>query len=375
MTKDILEKVTANFLKKEKSLSPYATHSSEALRLKELEPDFRLDFSRDADKILHSTSFTRYINKTQVFSYNENDHITKRIIHVNLVSKIARTIGRALNLNEDLIEAIALGHDIGHTPLGHLGEKLLNEISSRELNEIFMHNIQSVRNYMFIENNGQGSNLTIQVLDGIMCHNGEILSNIYEPVKKTKEQFLEEYETSYHNSQVLNKLKPMTLEGCVVRISDIIAYIGRDIEDSIRLGIIKREDIPVDINKFLGNKNSDIITNIVTDLITNSLDKPYLMLSKELFEMLNKLKEFNYQHIYNHSSSEEKINFYREGINKLFYRYLDDIKMNNLDSKIIKYLNDMNHEYLDKTTDKRKVIDFIAGMTDEYFMKEVNKNI
>lgn len=375
MNKEVLEKVKKNFLAKEENLSPYAALSKNATRLKEINEDFRPSFSRDADKIIHSTSFTRYINKTQVFSYNENDHITKRIIHVNLVSKIARTIGRALNLNEDLIEAIALGHDIGHTPLGHLGERLLNEISMRELNEIFMHNIQSVRNYMYIENKGHGNNLTIEVLDGIMCHNGEILCNIYEPVKKTKEEFLEEYKKCYTDKKFAVSIRPMTLEGCVVRISDIIAYIGRDIEDSIRLGIIKREDIPVDINRFLGNKNSDIITNIVTDIIENSIDKPYIMLSEEMFKLLNELKEFNYKNIYNRSNSSEQVEFYRQGINKLFNRYLNDIKTNNKESKIIKYLSDMSTEYLENTSDKRKVIDFIAGMTDEYFIKEVNKNI
>ncbi|MBP5683779.1 MAG: HD domain-containing protein, partial [Bacilli bacterium] len=205
------DKVKENFQNKEHNISKYATKSSEAIRLKTEENDFRPSFYRDIDRIINYASYTRYLNKTQVFSFNKNDNIQKRIVHVALVSKIARTIGRSLNLNEDLIEAIALGHDIGHTPIGHVGEKILDEISMRELHEHFHHNIESVRNYMYLENNGQGANLTLQVLDGIMCHNGEILSSIYKPIPKTKEEFLQEYEDAYHSNQLLN---PMTLEGC-----------------------------------------------------------------------------------------------------------------------------------------------------------------
>ena len=240
----ILEQAKNNFLNKEIYLSEYATKSSDAIRLNDDQEDIRPPFFHDIDRIIHAYSYTRYLDKTQVFTNNENDHISKRITHVQLVSKIARTIGRALNLNEDLIEAIALGHDIGHTPIGHVGESMLNEISLRELNEYFAHNIQSVRHYLTVEKNGKGLNLTIQVLDGIMCHNGEILSNIYIPEKKTKEEFLREFNDSYTNYNETKKHHPMTLEGCVVRISDIIGYIGRDIEDAIALGKIKREDIP-----------------------------------------------------------------------------------------------------------------------------------
>ena len=185
-----LEIAKQNFLSKEENLSEYATKSKDAIRLKPLDEDLRPNYFRDIDRIIHSLSYTRYADKTQVFSYKENDHISKRMIHVQLVSKVARTIGRALNLNEDLIEAIALGHDIGHTPLGHEGEYILDEISQRELGEKFAHNIQSVRHCMYVENKGEGLNLSIQVLDGIMCHNGEILSNKYLPMKKDKEEFL-----------------------------------------------------------------------------------------------------------------------------------------------------------------------------------------
>ena len=228
------------FLLNENYLSKYATKSSDAIRLIGFEEDIRPSFFHDIDRIIHSLSYTRYADKTQVYSFRENDHISKRIIHVQLVSKIARTIGRALKLNCDLIEAIALGHDIGHTPIGHTGEALLNEISISELNENFMHNIQGVRYYMEVENNGYGLDLCIQTLDGIMCHNGEMLSNKYIPMEKDKDEVLREYYESYKDKNSFSKYSPMTLEGCVVRISDIIGYIGRDIEDAINLGLFKR---------------------------------------------------------------------------------------------------------------------------------------
>lgn len=301
-------------LKKEESLSKYATKSSEAIRLTYEEEDIRPSFFHDADRIIHALSYTRYLDKTQVYAYKENDHISKRIVHVQLVSKIARTIGRALNLNEDLIEAIALGHDIGHTPLGHRGEAILNTISKNELSCIFAHNIQSVRNYMEIENHGMGFNLSVQVLDGIMCHNGEMLSPTYQPnFEKTKEQFLKEYHDSYFDLEVSKKMQPMTLEGCVVRISDIIAYIGRDIEDAITLELFDRKDIPEEIVKVLGNNNRDIINHIILDIIKESMGKPYIKLSDEVFYTLNKLKNFNYQHIYNKAFDEKE----EKNINKI----------------------------------------------------------
>ena len=187
---DVMKVAKNNFLKKEDNLSPFATKSCDSIRLFEDDEDMRPAFFRDIDRIIYSLSYTRYIDKTQVFVKSNNDHISKRITHVQLVSKIARTIGRALNLNEDLIEAIALGHDIGHTPLGHEGESILDEISRRELGEAFAHNIQSVRHLMYVEKGGNGLNLSIQVLDGIMCHNGEMLSPRYVPVEKTLEEFI-----------------------------------------------------------------------------------------------------------------------------------------------------------------------------------------
>ena len=364
----------SNFFCLDQYLSKYATKSNDAVRFKKEELDIRTPFFRDVDRIIYAMSYTRYLDKTQVYSFKENDHISKRIIHVQFVSKIARTIGRALNLNTDLIEAIALGHDIGHTPLGHVGESLLNEISRRELGECFAHNIQSVRNYMDIENEGHGLNLSIQVLDGIMCHNGEILSNKYVPQEKDREEFLKEYQASYHDLKKSLKCRPMTLEGCVVRISDVIGYIGRDIEDAIRLGNIKKEDIPNSITNVLGSTNREIVNTIVTDIIDNSYQKPYIKMSQKIYQALLKLKKFNYEFIYNRSITLEEKEKYRLGMNKIYFKYLSDLDNCSNDSIIYQYfLKNKDSIYWENTSHKRAVIDFIAGMTDDLFLREIEK--
>ena len=364
-------KIAKKNLLKEEYLGEYATKSSDAIRIEKYEEDIRPNYFRDIDRIIHSLSYTRYLDKTQVYTMYENDHLSKRITHVQLVSKIARTIGRALKLNEDLCEAIALGHDIGHTPLGHTGEALLNEISLREL---FAHNIQSVRHLMVVENNGKGLNLSVQVYDGIMCHNGEMLNSKYVPMKKDKDEFLREYNSAYTDLKTSNKNRPMTLEGCVVRISDIIGYIGRDIEDAIMIGKIKREEIPTEISSVLGTTNKDIVNTIILDIINNSMDKPYIKLSDDVYKALFALKKFNGKHIYSKAMTSNEIEYYRVGMNKIFDRYLKDIEKNNKKSIIYKlFLNDMNKSYIDNTSNKRKVIDFIAGMTDDLFIKEIEE--
>ena len=368
-----LDIVKNNFLLGEEYLSEFATRSNLGIRLDYLEEDIRPSFFRDIDRIIHSLSYTRYSDKTQVYSFKDNDHISKRMVHVQLVSKIARTIGRALKLNTDLIEAIALGHDIGHTPLGHTGEMLLNEISLRELNENFMHNIQGVRYYMNVDNNGNGLDLTIQTLDGIMCHNGEMVTNIYRPLEKTKEAFIEEYENCYIDKKRVKELCPMTLEGCVVRISDIIGYIGRDIEDAIHLGVLKRKEIPESIKQVLGTTNKEIVNTIIMDIIKNSLDKPYIKMSQEVYQAIVDLKDFNYKNIYNKANSPEQIEFYRQGMNDIYYHFLNDLEKENKESDIYKvYLNYADSKYLEESN-KRIVIDFIAGMTDEYFLNCIHK--
>lgn len=367
----ILDEVQKNLLKREQALSKYATKSSESIRLKKEEEDIRPTFFHDIDRVIHSLSYTRYIDKTQVYSFNRNDHISKRMVHVQLVSKIARTIGRMLNLNEDLIEAIGLGHDIGHTPIGHVGEHILDSIAKRELGETFLHNVQSVRVYKLLENNGDGINLSVQVLDGMMCHNGEFVEGIYEPKKKTVEEFLDEYEKCFLDKKVADNLRPMTLEGCVVRISDIIAYLGRDIEDAIRIGKLDFSTIPKDITKVLGSNNREIVNNIVLDIVKNSYGKPYIKLSDEVFKAIVELKKFNYDHIYNYANSDKNLKFYEKAFNQLFSKYLLDIEYNKKDSTInYLFLNNMSDDYKNDTDKKRIVIDFIAGMTDEFFLNE-----
>ena len=372
---DYLEEAKNNFFNKEKDLSKYATLSTESIRFNEEEKkDIRPSFYHDIDRIIYSLSFLRYQNKTQVFPFRENDHVSHRMIHVQFVSKIARTIGRALNLNEDLIEAIALGHDIGHTPLGHAGEAMLNRISLRELNEYFAHNVQSVRNLMYIEKAGKGLNLSVQVLDGIFTHNGEILEPIYKPMKKTKEEFLDMYNLAYKDLDASKKYSAMTLEGCVVRISDIIAYVGRDIEDAVRLGVIKEKSIPNEISQVLGETNKDIINKVILDIIQNSMNKPYIKLSDEVYKALLELKRFNYNNIYNKSLTKEELDYYESGMNRIYKEYLNDLENNNEDSKIVsEFLKDQSEEYKENTNNKRIVIDYIAGMTDTYFNNEIKR--
>jgi len=375
MEKELFEIARENFLKKEQNLSVYACKSDVYLREEKEQEDIRPPFFHDIDRIIHALSYTRYLNKTQVFSYLDNDHVSKRIVHVQLVSKIARTIARSLGLNEDLTEAIALGHDIGHAPLGHFGESLLNNIAKRELNEVYAHNLQGVRIYRNIENDGKGVNLTIQVLDGILCHNGEMLENRYSPkFDKTSSEFLNDLKMCIKDEEYMKKLKPMTLEGCIVRISDVIAYIGRDIEDAIEIGKIKRSMIPENVKKILGTTNQQIVNTLILDIIKNSLNKPYIELSKSVFDALGELLKFNYENIYNNSMNSFDKTIYKEGIEKIYLKYLNDLKKENKNSEIYEiYLNKMDNKYTSETKKERIVLDFIAGMTDRYFKDQINK--
>lgn len=366
--------IKENMLKNELQLASYAAKSKGAILFKEDDEDIRPAYFHDIDRIIYSLSYSRYSDKTQVFSNNENDHISRRIIHVQFVSKIARTIGRALNLNEDLIEAIALGHDIGHVPFGHTGERILNELSLKHNEGYFWHNVQSVRTLMNLENHGLGRNITVQTLDGILCHNGEFLCNEYRPKEKTKEEFLLDYDKCYIEENYDKKLIPMTLEGCVVRISDVVGYIGRDVEDAIRLGIIKRTDLPKTVTDVLGDNNSSIVNTIVLDIINNSINKPYITMSKEVYETLEILKSFNYENIYNKANTKEQVDNYKKMFTTLFDVYLEQIKNEDKTQDIYNiFLNDMSEEYLKNNSDARKVIDFIAGMTDDYFINQYHK--
>ena len=372
-----LEEIKKNMSLRDKYLSVFATKNDEAIRLKEnsKKDDIRPPFFKDSDSIMYSLSYTRYIDKTQVFTNSGNDNISKRVLHVQLVNKIARTIGRALNLNEDLIEAIALGHDIGHTPFGHTGEAILNKISLEHNEGYFMHNVQSVRTFLALENNGNGTNLTIQVLDGILCHNGEIVSGKYAPIEKSNDQFLKEYYDCYKDKDVSLKLSPMTLEGCVVRISDVIAYIGRDIEDAIRLGTLDKNEIPKNITDVLGNDNSSIVNTIVRDIISNSLNKNYIKISDKVFNALNELKTFNYENIYYKANSKKDLENYEKMFRELFDFYLKSLNDNIETDITFNYLDNMSDKYRKENTNERIVIDYIAGMTDNYFLKKYKENI
>ena len=198
--------IKENMLNHNKYLGKYATKDSAAIYLRDINEDIRTPFFRDIDRIIYTLAYSRYTDKTQVFSYKNNDHITKRMMHIQYVSKIARTIGRALSLNEDLIEAAGLGHDLGHTPFGHVGEAILSEISQNNGEGYFNHNIHSVRLLMEIEDYGKGKNITLQTLDAIMCHNGEFVAGMYKPKEKTIDEFLLEYHNSYQDKEQIKKL-------------------------------------------------------------------------------------------------------------------------------------------------------------------------
>lgn len=349
--------------------SKYITKNESAIRYKEEKKDFRTDFFRDIDRIIYSQSYLRYADKTQVFTFEENDHIATRIIHVQYVSKIARTIGRSLGLNEDLIEAAALGHDIGHTPFGHDGEKILNEISLKKGCGFFNHNVNSFRVLTKIENDGKGLNLTYQVLDAILCHNGEENLLKYEYVNKTKEELYEEFNTCYKKKI---RLTPCTLEGCVVRISDVIAYAGKDVEDAEALGKLDSNLLPDIVKEKLGKTNKEIINTIIKDIINNSIGQNYIKISDDIYKALNELVKFNYKNIYNFSYTSVNKDNLRKEFNMLYDRYLEDIENNNEASNIVNYLKTMSIEY-NKYSNSQKIIDYIAGMTDTYFKKEVKK--
>ncbi|MFH0843904.1 MAG: HD domain-containing protein [Pseudomonadota bacterium] len=359
-------------------LSPWACLSKHAIRRKEEDKIYkghRQSFSLDTDRILHSLAYSRYIDKTQVFYLIKNDHITHRVLHVQLVSKIARTIGRLLKLNEDLLEAIALGHDIGHTPFGHDGERFLSEVSMKYGLSPFLHNIQGVRFLERIERKGRGWNLTLQVLDGILCHDGELHSQELGPYRDKDFNKLDGEMERKEKDPCMDVL-PMTLEGCVVRMADTISYIGRDIEDAIRLGLIKRSDMPEYCCQILGDTNGTIVYTLVEDLVANSLDRPYVCFSSEVSEALRKLKAFNQEHIYTNKKVKEQTSKIKLMFELIFEKYLQDLATGNEASDIYReFLEGMSLDYRENTPNAVIVRDFIAGMTDEYFLGQCQKNL
>lgn len=373
MNEELFNKIKEN-MDHDAFIGPLACKNSEAIRLHEEKEDIRPPYFHDTDRIIYSLAYTRYINKTQVFTNTLNDNVTRRSTHVQLVSKIARTIGRALGLNEDLIEAASLGHDIGHTPLGHAGEAILNGLSLKAGEGYFNHNIQSVRKLEFIENKGTGLNLTMQVIDAIMCHNGELELECYKPIKKTFQDVLDEYQKTYQEKEANTSLIPCTLEGCVVRISDIISYLGRDIEDALRLHTLSKSDLPKDIMDVTGYSNKEIVNYFIKDIITNSYGKDYIKMSKQAFINLKKLKKFNYEHIYSQANTKETLDKWYQMMENLFKSSLKDLQEENETSDIyIYFYKYMNADYKKNTSKERVVIDYISGMTDRFFISSCQK--
>jgi dGTPase len=362
----------------QRRLSPLACLSADAARMKDepaVNAGHRQSFSIDADRILHSLAYSRYIDKTQVFYLIKNDHITHRVLHVQLVSKIGRTVGRLLRLNEDLIEAIALGHDIGHSPFGHDGEKFLSLLCEQHHIGPFLHNIQGVRFLQEIERKGRGWNLSLQVLDGIFSHDGEIHSQALKPRREKTFEVLGR-EMLRKSTEPLCDIWPMSLEGCVVRMADSISYVGRDIEDAIRLGLIRRNSLPQSCTEVLGDSNGTIVYRLVEDLVANSLDKPYLCFSEMVGESLRQLKDFNQENIYRNPKVKAQTRKIRLMFELLFDTYLRDLEKGMDSSDIYReFLEGMSPDYKDKTPPAGIVRDFIAGMTDEYFLEQCRKNL
>ena len=328
---------------KEENLSPFAQKSRLSRgRQREEEPDsVRTAFQRDRDRILHSKSFRRLKHKTQVFIAPTGDHYRTRLTHTLEVSQIARTIARALNLNEDLTEAISLGHDLGHTPFGHEGENVLNELSPGG----FKHNEQSLRVVDLLEKDGQGLNLTWEVRDGILNHS------------KSRAQVLgSEWGTV------------STLEGEIVKLADLVAYVNHDSDDAIRAGIIKESDLPESTTKILGNSPSARINTMVCDIITHSwqasgaitgTNKPRLSIkmSPRLVKAADILQDFLFERVYNFQSALAETEKAREVI-RFLYNYF------------VKNPEKLPPEYLRHSDENwRGVIDYIAGMTDQYALK------
>lgn len=362
-------------------LSVSATLNEQGIRRKpEEKTDYRQPFAKDADRILHSKAYTRYIDKTQVFCLVSNDHITHRVLHVQLVSRVARTIGRFLFLNEDLIEAIALGHDIGHPPFGHAGESFLSALCQEHGLPPFQHNIHSVHALEQIERKGAGWNLTLQTLDGILCHDGESHASTLAPTGLQDFATLALKISQKTEDPDLN-LSPLTMEGCVVRMADTIAYIGRDIEDAIVLGLIKREQVPAECTRLLGNTNGKIVYNLVTDLIRNSRITPpqsadatgsddYLSFSTAVTEALKKLKQFNYESIYYAPETQRYLPMIQSCYHSLFNHYIDRIKKGVTRTRSMALMDACQNSSGELQPAAVRARDFIAGMTDDFFIQQ-----
>jgi dGTPase len=323
-------------------------------------------FSIDVDRILHSQAYTSYIDKTQVFYLVGHQGISHRVIHVQLLSRIARTIGRRLGLNDDLVEAIAIGHDIGHPPFGHDGERYLDDLCMQAGIGPFLHNVQAMQALERIEKGGKGLNLTLQVLDGILCHNGED-SEPFVTARpgRTFEELDEKIELTREGESPL----PMTLEGGLVRIVDTVSYIGRDIEDAISLKIISRGQIPKEASAVLGDTNGKIVYALVEDIIANSRDDR-IGYSDRVYDALEVLRQFNYENIYLNPRVKTESTKISTMYRLVFEKLMTDVLSGNGESVIrTSFLDRLDESYRRDATPGEMVRDFIAGLTDSAFLR------
>lgn len=374
LSKEIQEKIIEDRNKKREN--PYKCKNSDAIRRNPHRDEanlWRPAFVRDTEKIIHLPVYNRYADKTQVFSLYNNDDITRRGLHVQLVSRIARNIGSILDLNVDLIESIALGHDLGHTPFGHAGEKFLSELLYANTKCYFNHNVHSVR----VLDTLYRRNLTLQTLDGILCHNGEFEMKKYTPIPCSDfNKFDKKYIDCYTGGKKsVEKLIPSTLEGCVVRISDMIAYLGKDRQDAKTARIIgsETEFTPNET----GSRNAEIINNLIVDIIENSYGKNYILLSENTYNDLKSAKDENYELIYrNKEINDVYDNTIKPMFAKMYEKLLTDVKSNNRSSFVFKHhIHDIEYstryydefEYLHEDPNFI-VADYIASMTDDYFI-------
>jgi dGTPase len=338
-------------------------------RIIEKTPDVRGVYYRDTTAIIHSSAFRRLKHKTQVFFAPNNDHICTRIEHVLHVASIASTICKGLNLNQELAWAIGVGHDLGHTPFGHVGEVILSDLMQKEGLEPFEHEIHSLRVVDFLSNKGNGMNLTYAVRDGIVSHCGESFVECITPSFKIKD---------LKNIKSKKDLVPTTFEAAIVRFSDSIAYLGRDWEDACRLNIIDKENMPKGPKKLLGNSNSEIIDTLVNDIIDSS-DIDGIRFSKEIFEVITEMKDYNYNNIY----KSPILNGYKKYFSRLLnliYQYLNDLFNTYYDDKekykeeknmlaigFSNHVSEMLPVYIEKEGScKRLIFDYIAGMSDNF---------
>ena len=330
-------------------------------------------FARDIEKIMNVPAYNRYAGKTQVFSLVENDDICRRGLHVQLVSRIARNIGRALGLNCELIEAIALGHDVGHTPFGHAGERFLSACYHERTGRYFNHNVHSVRvlDQLFRRN------ISLQTLDGVLCHNGEFAQQVLKTGETASFAELDSLvEACVADERTIKTLRPSTLEGCVVRVADMIAYVGKDRQDAIDMGAI--DDYDGFETTVMGTRNAQIINNLTVDIVNESYGRDRIALSEEMFRDLKLAKRQNYELIYNREGLATKSGPTVAGMfDDLYERLLSDLLAGDEDSAVFKHHIDYlaqksfslsREDYVNNTEPNQIVVDYIASMTDDYFM-------